>query len=120
MTNIVPHRQIASYHLGHGDLHHPLPSVVRIPKKPPHHNHPLRIKSETDSRCKQRRRLWLQQPVSSAHVFIFSPCLSAEKTSGRGPCLWRREEGNVHSNILSGAYTLRQPHVYQWIWLDLV
>lgn len=75
-------------------------------QKSPQHNHPLRIKSETDTRCKQQRRPWLLRPVSSAHVFIFSLCLSMVKTSGRGPCLWRTEKGTVHSNILSGAYTL--------------
>lgn len=66
----------------------------------------LRIKSETGPRYKQRGRPWLQQPVSSTHVFIFSLCLSTEKTSGGDSCLWHTEEGYIHSNILSGAYTL--------------
>lgn len=62
------------------------------------------------------------QPVSSAQRFIFPPCLSASKTNGRGPCLWHREEGNVHSNILSGADTFSvsltsiSPSCWIWGW----
>lgn len=47
-----------------------------------------------------------------------------------GPRLWRAEEGNVHSNILSGAYSLPPSRSLSvslgggghicWIWLDLV
>lgn len=44
----------------------------------------------------------LSAPLTSLSLL----CLSTGKTSGRGPCQWRNEEGNVHSNILSGASTL--------------
>lgn len=100
-----------------------MPSVVHIPKNKT--KKPITIilsgsNQKLSQECKQQRRPWLQQLVSSAHVFIFSPCLPTEKTSGRGPCLWRTEEGNVHSNILSRAYTfsvsLTSISGSGWIW----
>lgn len=72
-----------------------------------HHNHPLRIKSETDSRMQTA-----QESVAPAacqlcsRLYLFLRVFLQRRQVVEGPCLWRMEEGNVHSNILSGAYSL--------------
>lgn len=41
-----------------------------------------------------------------SRLYLFLRVFLQRRQVVEGPCLWRMEEGNVHSNILSGAYSL--------------